>query len=252
LKSLGEHPEFDKASAVGEAPFISSFFHFLKDFEETSPNASYNTKNYRKGQIERQEIFRGMIEKLHTSGSAVDKKYWTSKISLNMENYRFFEEIFPDFGVIYIIRNGIEVVNSARKFTGFMDRSFSDLCRRWQQSLARSAFLERSPRCALIRHEDLISNPSDTMSGAFIHLGVTENPGPGNFIDSTIFNSSFSASSSNVEGNSAQTLAHRRVEAWESWSREERQTFLDVCGEEMRRHAFAIPQQEAWRQSGRG
>ena len=254
LKAVGEHPDFDKFSARGEAPFIAEFIDFLNQFETQSPNKDYNVKNYKLDSEERSKVFARMMYQLHSASRGPDRaRFWTSKISFNERIVGRMEELFPRFGVLYIVRNGIEVVNSSRNFHGFSSMDFEALCRRWNGSVRALRFAEERRDVAMMRHGDLVSDPHSVLQAAFQKLRVPHSDAPADFISSNIFNSSFSPTSSDTEKAVAgRTLSERQTEAWNSWSDSEQETFLSICEPEMRRLNFGIPgilEGGEWRQS---
>lgn len=243
LKSLGEHPDFVKPVTFGEAPFIDSFLSFLKTYENDPASKMYNLASYKVQPDERYNIFSEMIYKLHVKpakGHELKKvSYWASKTSIRAETYEKMGELFGPFQVLYIIRNGIEVVNSARHFDGFKALDFKKLCARWRDSLVSNRFLEAESNCTMFRHQDLIQDPYTVLQFAFERMDINHSDGPANFLAGNIFNSSFSATQQGADN--ASVFKERLKEAWQSWSQEEQAIFLEDCGDEMLRYGFTIP-----------
>lgn len=244
LRALGEHPDFDASSASGEAPFIGRFIEFLDEFEVNSPVHEYNVANYKLDEASRSRVFARMLAALHCSPERKKdpKRFWTSKVSFNARSVDRLETIFPRFGLLYIVRNGVEVVNSASKFSGFQSMSFEQLCVRWVGSARQTRFAEARSDVAMMRHEDLIADPHRVLGDAFRKLNVPASDRPAEFIATNVFNSSFSPTERDGDASVARdTLADRRAGAWEAWTDEERSTFLRVCEDEMRRLGFEVP-----------
>lgn len=243
LKCLGQHKDFVAPKAFGEAPFIDNFARFLRNYEDEDSLRNYNLASYKVDAAERYRIFAEMIFRLHSvpvdSGRAQQALYWAAKTSLRAATFDKFHSIFGDFKVIYIIRNGIEVVNSSRHFAGFKSLEFAGLCQRWKTSLESNRFLEAAQNCAVIRHQELVADPAGTLAGAFLRVGLPQDAGPAEFIAQNVFNSSFSAESKDVESKDA--FRTRLSDAWNKWTGEEQEVFLALCGEEMARYGFEIP-----------
>ncbi len=243
LKCLGQHKDFVTPKAFGEAPFIDHFARFLRNYEDEDAQRNYNLASYKVDAAERYEIFAEMIFRLHGAPAKAERVrpalYWAAKTSLRAATYDKFHSIFGAFKAIYIIRNGIEVVNSSRHFDGFKSLEFAGLCQRWKASLESNRFLEAAPNCAVIRHQDLVANPVEVLAAAFSRVGLEQDGGPAEFIAQNIFNSSFSAESKDVESKGA--FRTRLSDAWNSWTGEEQVVFLEHCGEEMARYGFEIP-----------
>ena len=254
LKSLAEHPLFEASSAFGEAPFVAAFMQFLRDYEN-GPQADYHLKNYKVDPKRRARILGNMLANLHVAepDPARRKPFWTSKISFREEAAPKFDELFPRLGVIYIIRNGIEVVHSSRNFAGFSAMDFEALCNRWRASLRANRFLETRGDCAMVRHGDMVRDPEGTFARVFERLQVPYDDGPARFIGGTVFNSSFGGlKARQVErGASSKEMSERLLSAWNAWTAQERATFTERCGAEMARYGFAVPGEregEAWTQ----
>lgn len=253
LKAFGEHPEFVRPRVFGEAPFIDKFASFLVEYEDASSIREYNMANYKIGPVQRYRQMSRMIYNLHVvpedRDQAKSARYWACKTSLRPENFGKFKQLFRDLKVGYIIRNGIEVVNSSRHFEGFKAREFEALCNRWKGSLVRNRFLEDESCCAMVRHQDLVSDSFSTFDELYERIGLSQDNGPPQFIKENVFNSSFSKTQSVTSA--ADVFKSRLKDAWSAWSSEEQKIFLDICEEEMRRYGFAIPgvcETTAWSQ----
>jgi hypothetical protein len=243
LKSLGQHRDFVLPKAFGEAPFIDHFARFLRNYEEDDTARDYNLASYKVDAGQRYRIFSEMIFRLHAAPVETDPPrtplYWAAKTSLRKGNYEKLRAIFGGFKAIYIIRNGIEVVNSSRHFAGFKALEFIGLCDRWKASLDSNRFLEKQQNCAVIRHEDLVEDPAATMAWVFKRIGLPQDGGPAEFIAQNIFNSSFSEQSQN--GENKDVFKTRLESAWQQWSAEEREIFFEICGDAMAAYGFTVP-----------
>jgi hypothetical protein len=244
LKSLLSHRQVLRPKVLGEAPFIGHFTAFLEAYENDPGNGSYHTKNYKISEPERLAAFRRLIEQLHVVPEDPRQRgdetvrYWPVKAFTRQEHFAKFKQLYPSPKILYIIRNGLEVVNSTRRYHGFKHLSFKAICKRWAGSITTNAFLEAEPSCAVILHHELIAEPAATMRKAFARIGIDHDDGPGEFLASNVFNSSFSETNDDEQ---VKDLFASRAAAWESWTEAEQATFIRICGAKMQERGFALP-----------
>ena len=244
LKSLVFHEEILEPEILGEAPFIGHFINFIHKYEH-HPDREYRLKNYKIDQAERAELFGNMIYKLHIAPKNKEDlkrpelKYWPAKAFPGKGNLKTFRAVFPGMKVFYIIRNGIEVVNSTRNFHGFKGLSFEDCCRRWAESIQVNHFLEGDDDVAFIKHHEMVTQPSDVFAAAFDRLGMNQHSGPADYIANNIFNSSFDEREENID---VHKLFEKRMQAaWDKWTTEEQEIFRKLCDQYMKKYGFVLP-----------
>lgn len=242
LKAMALHPSVYSAEKIGEAPFISSFLNFLAQYENNSPLVDYNLKNYRLEANDRYAIYSQLMV-LNQCGKGIDlqepgKKYWIAKTSLNTEAYEKAKEIFGEVRISYIMRNGIEVINSARNFEGFAALSFEEHCRRWKENIESSEYLFDYPLVSVVKHDQLVADAENTFASIFSSLDLDADAAPADFINTNLFNSSFDETTKD-----AQTKKNfdNRLKAWDSWSAEEQKHFVDNCDAVMQKYDFVRP-----------
>jgi len=242
LQAMSEHPSVCKTDRIGEAPFISSFLNFLVQYEDTSANASYHHQNYRLTEEDRLDSFSDFMIQNQCGNNIIrknpDQIFWIAKTSLGKLAHHKAEEIFDEVRTLYIMRNGIEVIHSARNFPGFAHLNFKQLCQRWSDSFNCCRFLTKTPRSAVIKHHDLVNNPIDTFDYVYSKLQMEYHPAPANFISSTFFNSSFD--DSNTDG-TTQSKFSSRISAWNQWSNSEQIEFISTCDQYMQEFDFHRP-----------
>ena len=242
LQALATHSEIYTAEKIGEAPFVSSFLNFLVKFENESPIVEYNLKNYRLDAEKRQKVFADFIM-MNQCGDSIDlnesgKKYWIAKTSLGKRAYAKAQEVFGEIRIVYIMRNGIEVVNSARNFEGFSDLNFRQLCTRWRENIENSEFQFDLPLVSVVKHDELVAQPETAFTEIFADLCLSDDPKPAEFINTNLFNSSFDEKSKDSK---AKESFKNRLNAWDSWTDEEQQMFIDECDFLMEKYNFIRP-----------
>jgi hypothetical protein len=242
ISSIAAHKEVITPERVGEAPIVQHFLTFLCEYEETSPQRDYNVKNYLMEAPERARLFSSMISSLQYGRDVSlvpdSEKYWVAKVSLSHDTFDKAMEIFSGLRIIYVIRNGIEVVNSAKHFKGFAGLSFEELCKRWSDSVVELRYLLDKQNCAVIRHDELVSDPHRVFDAVYKKLEMESDAAPAEFIDSTLFNSSFNQVSNKDE---VGKVFNNRLSCWNQWSETEQQTFIDTCDEYMQELQFQRP-----------
>jgi len=242
LKALAEHKEVFSAVKIGEAPFVSSFLNFLVEFENRSPMVDYNLANYRLNEEERKISFSNFIMS-NQCGSKLDlnepgKKFWIAKTSLSKPAYEKALELFDEVRIVYIMRNGIEVINSARNFSGFSNLSFEEHCQRWKGNIEGSEYLFDLPMVSVVKHDQLVANPQATFQSIYKDLKLSDDTAPADFINTNLFNSSFDETTRDEK---AKENFKNRLKAWDSWNRQEQDEFVEICDELMSKYDFTRP-----------
>jgi len=242
VSSLATHPSFVEIERVGEAPFVSSFLSFLVDFEDNSKQAEYNVLNYRLNKESRQKCFADFMFQIQCGRISTDAdsdRFWITKASLTEENYDKAIDIFGQVRCVYIMRNGIEVINSARKFKGFSSLSFQQQCTRWVSNLEQCNYLSERNHTAIIKHDQLVKNPHSVYAEVYKNLEMPTDGAPAQWISNNIFNSSFDKTEK-VKAISNK-FENRLQDAWSSWTEEEKQIFIDMCDKVMIEYEFERP-----------
>lgn len=250
ISSLAEHRQVVAPDRVGEAPIVQHFLTFLCEYEDRSPQREYNLNNYQLEAPERAKLYSSLISSLQYGKDVSDapdsEKYWVAKVSLSQDTFDKALEVFGGLRIIYVIRNGVEVVNSAKHFQGFADLSFEELCRRWSESIVELRYLMDKENCAVVRHDELVSDPQKVFDDVYEKLGMESDSAPAEFIDSTLFNSSFNKMSNNDD---VGKVFNNRLSCWSQWSEPERQTFMEICDSHMQSLDFQRPYDEAYANS---
>ena len=243
ISALSEHANVVSPNRIGEAPLIQEFLNFLRDFENESPYSDYHLENYQLEKADRIKLYSSMVSSLQygfdVSQAPAEQQYWIAKVSLSEENYLKALEVFGDVKVIHVMRNGIEVVNSARHFEGFSDLSFEQLCNRWTRNLDSCQYLTGMENCSVIRHDELITDPHKVFANVFSELNMPLDDAPAHFIKTTLFNSSFNKTEQN---DGVAKVFNNRLSCWdEEWTDSERDTFITLCGQHMEELGFQRP-----------
>lgn len=158
--------------------------------------------------------------------------------------------MFPGARFIHVVRDGREVVNSminiaatlsadevaAMGAAGFLPpwaHDFAAACATWRDAVrAAAGFCTRRPdRGLAVVHRELEREPERVMSDVLCFLGAAAAPEPAAFLRRERINSSF------TRPGGVPAAEYRRPDAWDGWSTAQRETFVDIAGEEMTRLA---------------
>ena len=238
LNAISLHPEVVHSSSVGESPFISDFMSFMNQINN---KGSWYTNNFHVSIPERQIAVADFLYNLHVPILDRQKvtetnKFYAVKAFPNSENIQTTLEYLPGLRIIYIIRNGIEVVNSHLNYHGFNNLTFEECCKRWALSLNEYKFLENSTFATFIRHEELVVNPKKVFDKIFSEAGMSYSIEPESYIKNSLHNSSFS----NDKSCDVLSILSERSRALEGWSNEMKNTFHMICGSKMNEYAYCI------------
>lgn len=242
ISSMSKHKHVVEPDRVGEAPFINHFIKFLLEYEDLSPHKDYHLANYQLDAFGRDELFSNLLSQLQygfdIDSTSPEKKYWIAKVSLNPESYKKAHNIFSELKIIYVMRNGIEVVNSAKSFKGFKDLPFDELCKRWAVHLKECRYVHHSENCSVIRHDELVVDPVSVFSNVYKDLKLEPDDAPAEFITSTLFNSSFDKS---AKLESTSEVFKKRLDCWHDWSEDQKSVFIEICDPLMSEYGFTRP-----------
>jgi len=234
IKALSKHKNIVAPSNIGEAPFVHHFLEFLSEYEDRSNSKEYNLKNYNLAESDRVREFSRLMALVQYGVDVYKKenegKYWIAKASLTLDQKNKADHVFGHSKIVYIIRNGIEVVNSARSFSGFKDHTFEGLCYRWADSLKKCAYIKKCKDCAVIKHDELVSDPASVFEHIFDSLQLDFDDAPSKFIETNLFNSSFDSTAKNTN---TSTVFENRLKCWDEWSDAERDIFIEICDSAM-------------------
>jgi hypothetical protein len=239
-EALASHPTVSPKANIGEAPFIAKFFDFLADYEDSK----WHVDSYRSNFKERQELIFNLLFRLSSDSTYTPKRstgctHWVSKyIYCTPKNFNTSVHYFDSFA-INIVRNGIEVIDSAMNFSGFSHLTFEEHCLRWSDQVMTFNFLDTHENGLTIKHTDLVRNTSDTFEKIYQRLDMEFSEFPINYIRQIIFNSSFSENRIALPTDIEDYFLSRVSKIWMSWDNERRDTFTKICGDAMNHYNFS-------------
>lgn len=171
--------------------------------------------------------------------AVIRPKRWMASTDINPRLVGYLRQLFPEVRLIYLVRNGIEVVSSRMVFEGFKDRPFAWQCEVWAQAEKMVRWGAAQNYFYLVRHESLLDRKSVTrvLAGLWSWLGLKNDP---RCAEVMATNSYHPTILTNETPGDAKNL-DRRKGRWEFWSDEERSIFVDTCSSAMAYLGYEIP-----------
>lgn len=146
----------------------------------------------------------------------------------------YLADVFPESKIIWIVRNGIEVIASRMRYKGFADQPFEEHCRVWNRSMEMARWGEGSDSFLLVRHETLLTRDGveREFGRVFEFVGLEADEG---CIEGMV------TERHHPTDDAAADLAERS-ERWWDWSEAQREVFVSLCGEAMAYFGYRIPE----------
>lgn len=126
--------------------------------------------------------------------------------------------LFPGAQILYLVRNGIEVVTSRQRYASFAERPFREHCAVWALAVKMIDWGRHRDDFTLIRHEQL----PEAIDGLWPRLGLAPDPAPARYLRE------------NRPHPTGPDDAPR-------WTPRQREVFTEVCGGTMASLGYPIP-----------
>ncbi len=251
-KALGTHPNI--FAMPSEDPLITLVAATAMPFEQGN-EIQYFEESVR---IDRQYLY-GALRRLafesaagphhgwktllktlrHERRAFFDKTHWCVKCFPREDEAHALLSLYPGAPFIYIVRNGIDVVQSRTKFPAFRDQPFDAHCLFWARAADKFTYLTRFERAVQIQQEEMLAEPESMFDRILDHLRLPRHPNPARFVRTTLVHSQGDTQThTNVDVRKSLT---ERPPGYADWSREQRDTFKRLCGHTMETLGYAIP-----------
>lgn len=251
--ALGEHSQVIPApKPTIESPLISKVGHFVASMDWTA-GSNFAAHTHIAPSDMYPTMARWCFESVHgpdyvwralrtvpTRGhlEVLKQRRWVIKSYPNGDALRGLKTVMPGVQVIYMLRNGLDVVHSHTKFALFRDQEFANHCRAWTKGVARYETLRNDEAVLLVRQEDLAAEPYATLHSVFDFLNLPYEDRPIRFLRETVVHPLDQSTLQNVD---ATTYFAGRQRGYEQWSQEQRRLFYDMCGDAMQKMGYEIP-----------
>jgi hypothetical protein len=251
-KALGEHPAI--LSMPGENPLVDPLAGLAATFE-FGDEAWYFRESVRLDQARLYARLRKLIVEttagphlgFRTFAKALagdpfgfaSKRYWCVKCFPLEASAQALAVLYPQSRFVYIVRNGIDVVQSRTKFPVFSGQPFEQHCEFWVQAARKFDYLRQWDRCIEVRQEQLLTEPEAVFARISAHLGIADHPGPAEYVRTTLVHSRGDVSTQvNVDVRKSLT---ERAPSHDGWTRDQREAFKRICGGAMGALGYQMP-----------
>jgi hypothetical protein len=140
--------------------------------------------------------------------------------------------------IVYLVRNGIEVVSSRLRFGKFVELPFRQHCEVWARSVEMAEWGRDRDDFLLLRHEHLLEAETlaESLQRFWTFAGLPAEPK----IYERLLNVCYHPTSAENASAPAETL-RTRADRWRDWTDEQRLTFSVVCADAMRYWGYEMP-----------
>lgn len=162
---------------------------------------------------------------------------WGTKAFPDQKEASGIEWLFPNTKVIYIYRNGIDVVNSMNSHPSYQENAFEDFCREWNNAAIRYKHYLSSTRYMSVKFDDFLDDPEKTLRLLLEYISLPYDKKTVEFASS---NHIHPLGGATVSGNPREILKSR-PSAWENWDTDMKNSFSEICGESMSLYGYEMP-----------
>ena len=253
LQALGKHSEI--IAFPDEAPFLTSIGSDASLFnpELNNKNSDYYCSslktdiNYFHNALARLGLetaggkhyaLNECVKALWREKRFKQKKHWSAKTFPPAIVASGLLLVYPNAKFIYIVRNGIDVINSMTKFHGFRDKEFENHCHNWNDSVKKYHYLTDNKNALFVRHEHLVSDPKGFFTAVFNFLNLTVDPLCIRFVSETLVHPLDQPTQHQQD---VIKQLKDRENPFKSWSITQQETFLAICSESMTELGYPLP-----------
>jgi hypothetical protein len=196
--------------------------HYRYAKEGSPPDAAVSQFSWQGLQTALDGYFRDFFASLYDGKVFVDKTPYDS-VDYPVADIR---RLWPNARILYCQRNGIDNVNSQMRKFGRQGMTFASACMGWASAV--SSWLKVAESVAdmsiVVEHAELLSDPAGQANriGAFLHLDDAQ---------TKAFAQALLSDFPEYTGEPSKD---------QTWSDEERQVFLEICGPLMRRCGYDL------------
>lgn len=251
LQALGKHPGI--LAAEGEAPFLTSIGGNAALFDDSKTGEYYKEAlktdpEYLLHELRRlgfETAFgpyygvRAILKRsLRNRQPPWRKSFWAAKTFPSRRVAGGLMKVYPEARFLYILRNGLDVVHSMTRFSGFRHDTFESHCQAWLKGVADFRYLEDHPRAVKIKQEDLLENPGACFQGIFEFLGLDYSDEPARYAATTLVHP---LDQDDRRVSDVRAVLTRRKPGWATWNDEQREIFRTQCAVAMTEEGYSMP-----------
>jgi hypothetical protein len=155
-----------------------------------------------------------------------------------IDEYHGLLYLYPGAKVLYIVRNGLDVVHSRTRFHGFRDLPFESHCYTWTEAVEDYRHLVDAEASMLVRHDRLVAEPEAFFEEVYDFAGLAHERGPIDFVTRTLL---IPLDQETEDGIDVKQAFERRKPPYEDWAPQQRETFKRIAGSAMDELGYEIP-----------
>ena len=254
VRALQQHPDiFQVAGPGAEMPYLRSFIEYVKSLSEgtwaheifAEQGFDYVTAFARTHVhiLENQYILR--YKKPGHRGT-----YYVGKLPEidSFQEFSYYLKLFENCRFIFMLRNGMDVVESRRKYMG---ERLGQSCRKYADVMSRQLTFLDHEKILPVYHERLIESPEEEFRRIYQFLGLPYSGASAEMIRGTILHPTKNGTQDmNVKGRrdkivtvkeDHQAFFKKSPRPYENWSESEKAAFVDICGAVMKKLGYEIP-----------
>lgn len=251
LQALGKHPGI--LAADGEAPFLSSIGGNAALFDDSKTGKYYKEslkteQEYLFGELRRlgfETAFgphygcRTLVKRILVDRELPWKKsHWAAKTFTSTRVVEGLVKVYPEARFLYIVRNGLDVVHSMTKYSGFCQDTFESHCRTWVKGVTDFGHLGDNPKAMKIKQENLLENPQECFRNILEFLGLACSDEPAEYAATTLVHP---LDEKDQQVGDVRAVLTQREPGWTKWNDEQREIFRTLCSPAMAEEGYSMP-----------
>lgn len=251
LQALGHHPHI--YALPGEAPFLTSIGGSAQLFDGADNSGYYRDSvrvplSYLYERLRRlgfevatgpnfgtARLLKGLVG---LAPSPLGRRHWAAKSFPSERVTAGLVTLYPRIRFLYIVRSGLDVVQSRTRFKGFSHQDFRQHCVNWAEGVDKYRHLTRLDRCHCTTQEALLADPETFFSGILQFLALPQHPGPAAFARSNLVHP---LDESTRTGTDPRKALAEREPPFAGWSAEQKAAFKEICGPGMAELGYEVP-----------
>lgn len=233
-EALGRHPQIDSTGRE------NNILYDVLDAAARNCTASSRRFAMRVDDATYDACFRRLVlDLLWPAPRAAPPRRLLAFTALTPDRADYARRVFKDARIIFLVRNGIEVVSSRLRHPSFADHPFAWHCDCWSESAQLARWGESHRDFLLIRHESLLRPGSlaRTLQQVWSLAGLAPEPACADHLLGVCHHPTGDAAGT---ASPAQLLRNRR-DRWRDWTGGRRRIFTERCGDAMRYFGYPIP-----------
>lgn len=166
---------------------------------------------------------------------------WVTKTFPNQSLYNTLTNLYPNSRFIYVVRNGIDVINSATKKDWFKKFSFEELCKSWAHSNEYYKYLlnqNKNRNTLMVKYENFTINTEEVLERIFDFLDVKYDSCSLKFVERNVVGS---LDKKDFKVENSRDYFRDRKNPYKLWDSTQKELFALICNEAMEDLNYKTP-----------